>query len=345
MKNMLGKKASPTGIVHVSNLSGHRRSYLALFSNMFQLIPQSGPIFGSKFISLCTTKKLIFATIDDDYFGFTMVSIIRALLGLRTVGIFLRPKQCFLDDKLIYKVKRLLFQGLVKLPGLTITSIIPHDLCPEYVKISNNWIHDPQLWDIDTGIVKPKRDAFSDLFIHDDKNVKVLSFIGTVNIIKGFMFLYSMVKYDPSLAKKIKIVVAGKVDVACQDAAEELKGYGVLIIDKYLTDEEINDLYNISNFIWCCYHPSYDQASGIYGRSFQNNKRPIVRNKSLISKYKKYTGTNDIVIEYGDDKAASELLINESQKKVNDDISSNRIVGEIIGQWKEESVKLIEGSL
>ena len=345
MKNMLGKKSSPAGIVHVSNLSGHRRSYLSLFSKLFQLTPQSGSIFGTRFITLCTTKKLIFATIDDDYFGFTVVSIIRALLGLRTVAIFLRPKQCFLNGKLVYKVKKLLFQALVKLPSLTIISIIPHDLCPEHVKISNDWIHDPQLWDVNDEIVKPGSDVFSDLFIHKVENMKVLSFIGTVNIIKGFMFLHSMVKYDPSLAKNIKIVVAGKVDIACQAAAEELKDYGVLIIDKYLTDEEINELYVISDFIWCCYHPSYDQASGIYGRSFQNNKRPVVRGKSLISKYNKYTGTNDVVIEYGDSKAASESLIKESQKPFNDNYNNDKIVRGTISKWKEESIRLIKGSL
>lgn len=344
MKKILSQKNQYTGIVHVSSLSGHRESYLNLFADKLKMSKSSGAILGASFIKLCSTEKLLFATIDDDYIGFSIISMIRSFFGLRTVGLFLRPKQCFLTNKLVYKAKKKLFQGLVKIPRLTVISIIPYDLCPRYSEISNKWIHDPQLWDIGSEENYQSTGFISVLDEFDKVDKKVLSFIGTVNKIKGFMFLYDIVKNNPEITITHTIIIAGKVNEECRAEVEELKNYGVVVINRYLTDDEISELYDLSDTIWCCYHPTYDQASGIYGRAFQKNKKPIVRQGSLIEQYKKYTMTDHVVLEYGNSRSAYKVL-NSNVVKDKSKCFRKSINSELIKNWDKSSIELIENCL
>ena len=136
-------------LIHTSITGGHHLSYQNIFIRLLGGQASTGTIRGSVFLNLVMSPKVFFCTIDDDYFGFFAVSLLRAFLGKSTTGLFLRPLQCFKTErKIIYPMKRLAFRLLRRLPKLFILSIIPHDLHPELREVSHDWIHDPQLWDL-----------------------------------------------------------------------------------------------------------------------------------------------------------------------------------------------------
>ena len=77
-----------------------------------------------------------------------------------------------------------------------------------------------------------------------------------------------------------------------------------------------------SQFIWCCYSPEYDQASGVFGRAVQYGCIPIVREHSVIHKFCineeinciAYNPENPVDIEYSVSNFNNEY-VNKTEKR------------------------------
>jgi glycosyltransferase involved in cell wall biosynthesis len=271
------------GIVLIANLSGHRAEYQALFSRVFDLTPLIGVVGLRNLLALLAARRLLFATLDDDVSGFVIVASLRACMGRRTVGVFLRPQSC-LGPGARSRIKRVLFGALRHVPCVAIVSIIPFDFLPGSERLATHWIHDPQLWDeLDRPTVPDPQTRAAIRALATRR--PIIAFLGRASWIKGFSFLVAIVKKKPDLARQYCILVAGVVDDACRDQAKQLDQMGVTIWDRRLEDAEMAAVYAESSIIWACYDASYDQASGIFGRAVQRGRIAVIREGALLERY------------------------------------------------------------
>lgn len=269
-------------LVHICVTTGHQPSYQAVFVRLLDGRPSTGRLRGAIFWQLVRAEQVFFCTIDTDYPAFIAVAVLRALRGRRTTGLFLRPMQCFRTERpIVYSAKRLAFRVLRHLPRLRLLSIIPFPVEPRLAQVCHDWIHDPQLWDLwlDGPPNLPETDL-SRRVVKAAGGRKVMIFIGAGNRIKGFD---GFVAQALARSGSVLSVVAGRVAPDYAAEAQLLAAAGMIVEDRFVTDEEILSLYKIADRAWCRYAPDYDQASGIFGRAVQTGVIPIVREGSVVA--------------------------------------------------------------
>ncbi len=293
--------------VHMGSLLGHRRAYQNLFIKLFDMKPSHGRVGRRNFGRLVGSDALLFGTIDDDYSGFFAVALTRALLGRRTVGLFIRPQTCFRHDALIYRFKKWAFMALKPIPLISVFTIVPFSAAPQYKMIATGGVIDPQMWDLNEIRLETLDLTLAENIRSVAKGRRVLAFIGTVNIGKGIEFLRGLTMSPTWPHDKILVVVAGHFPEGTQHLVKELINCGALVINRFISDSELSTLYAEADFIWACYRPDYDQASGIFGRALQLMKIPVVRSGSLIAAITHHLPVSAIELEYGDIGEATKL--------------------------------------
>lgn len=265
------------------SLEGHRESYLKFFLEVF------GGKRSSISKSLASREVVFFLMIEESFFIFFTVSIIRAIFRLKTGGLLFRPRETveLLDFR--HKLKYKLLRFLKKFSSISTISIVPSFLIPGQKEIVKDWIYDFQLWDLNF--------TANPLFIEEKLSGKILPHVfkiankrmiicslGVQNIEKGvdqFMRIYCQ---NVDLRSKYLFVCAGKISGIHADLIQEFLNKGGLIYNEFISNSDLIALYNISDFIWAWYSPRYDQASGIAGRALQLGSIPILRSDSLIQR-------------------------------------------------------------
>lgn len=273
------------GLVHVTNVSGHRGEYQDLFGRIFGLSASAGKAGGAAMIA---AKRLFFATLDDDLAGFAKVALLRAIRGRRTLGLYLRPQSC-LGGTARARIKRLAMRALCAMPGVSVLSIIPFDFMPGISAVCTDWGHDPQLWDQIDVATSPDPATMAQI---DGLAAgrPVLAFLGRASRIKGLPKLAAILAAQPDLAKQIAVVVAGSVDADCKADAAQLVALGATIWDRRISDAELAALYQTADLVWANYDASYDQASGIFGRAVQRGRPVVIREGAMLDRYAKLLG-------------------------------------------------------
>jgi len=276
---------------YTKTLEGHRQSYLDFVKNVFGGNRVEG-------ISLIIRKQpVLFLMIEDNFLLYFIVGCIRALLGRKTAGLLFRPKPALEASNFRLKLKLVMLKLLKKIKSVQTLSIVPTTLEPKIATIVDDWIYDFQLWDI-----TPKQrfifhkirnsdidfDDFKKYEIANEvrahaKDKKILIALGAQNKGKGIHVLSEHV--DMFNQENYIIVVAGRFDKASAQQKKHLQDNDALVFDRFMTDEEILALYSVADVVWCYYDPSYDQASGILGRSIQLGVLPIVRSNSFSEKF------------------------------------------------------------
>jgi hypothetical protein len=298
-------------LVYVKATGGHRQSYLDTFSRLFGLAPVSGPIGPALLRRFVAADRLLFATLDENMLGFPAVAAMRSRLGRPTVGLFLRPQTCFQAGRWYYPVKRRAFRLLRRLPGLTIATITPFDVAPHYAEVAHVGVADPQYWDLhgDDGPPRPGRTALSDDVVARAAGRRILCLVGGLSSVKGLSFLADALERHPRIADGVLVVGGGRVRPQDTDITGRLEAAGAIIVDRFISDAELDSLYGIADLIWSCYAPGYDQASGIFGRAVQYGVPPIVREGSLIAAFAAANGVDHISVLYEDCETLSNLLL------------------------------------
>jgi hypothetical protein len=270
-------------LVHICVATGHQPSYQAVFVRLLDGRPSTGRLRGAIFRRLVRADQVFFCTIDTDYPAFIAIALLRALRGRRTTGLFLRPMQCFRTERpFVYAAKRWVFRVLRRLPRLRLLSIVPFEVEPRLAQVCHDWVHDPQLWDLwlDGPPVLPATDLSRRVAAAANCR-EVMIFIGAGNRIKGFD---GFVQEALSRKDSMLTVVAGRVAPEFAADAQRLSDEGMIVEDRFVSDEEILSLYRVADRAWCRYAPDYDQASGIFGRALQTGVAPIVREGSVVAR-------------------------------------------------------------
>jgi len=127
---------------YTKGLDGHRQSYLDFIKRKI-----SGERIHEK--SLISHKGAVFfLMIEENFLLYFVVSLIRALIGKKTVGLLFRPKPALEASNFKLKIKLIMLKILKKIENVKTFSIIPVSLEPSISEIVDDWIYDFQLWDI-----------------------------------------------------------------------------------------------------------------------------------------------------------------------------------------------------
>ncbi|MER8689028.1 MULTISPECIES: hypothetical protein [unclassified Mesorhizobium] len=297
------------GIIYVKSGSGHRQSYADLLGPALGLAPAKGPMSRVLKKRLLAADRLFFATLDDDLVSFVSIALRRAALGRATVALFLGPQSCFGPFNLKRLLKKGIFVFLRRVPKVTVASIIPLSLAPEYGTVVDVGLHDPQWWDMHDGHIlrQPGDTPVATEVRHLAGGRPIVCWLGAASVHKGFAFMVAILEANPAIAKRLCFVTAGTANSE-QALVSRFKSMGGIHIDRRLTDAEWESLYGVADAVWACYDPRYDQASGVFGRALQFGVPAIVRRSSLIHTAATKFGAPVHAIDFGDcNGAATEL--------------------------------------
>lgn len=325
------------------NLGGHRASYQDLFAQIFTLAPSVGKIGAKDLRKLFAAERLLFGSLDDDCFGFFIVAMSRAISGRKTAGLLMRPQSCFRTGPKSL-VKQVAFRFLKRVKKITVCTIVPFSVAPDYERIADVGLQDPQLWD--AAYLSAKSCAKLAEVVRQKAHGRiVLSFLGAANQAKGISFLIDIISSEDFDWGRYFIVVAGNLKALDSDTTRRLSSAGALLIPRDITDDELNALYNVSGLVWACYHPSYDQASGIFGRAVQHGKIAVLRRFSVIHRIAWENDTGFVELDYGDISGAVQTLSLLSRSFGKRSSSGSCGVLEKTERWREEFLFHISQSL
>lgn len=331
-------------LVYAVRDTGHRASYLDLFASTLGLKPLQGPMDISIMQRLIAADQLLFATLDDEIFKFLVVALFRSLTSRHTVALFLRPQTCFSNRKLVFKIKLVTFSLVKYLPGLSIVTITPYSVAPHFRQVSNFGIHDPQLWDFHDGkrVRSLPSTLLSEYILRAACGRKVICCLGGLSKQKGLAMVAGALESDVTLSARVLLVAAGQVHSESRHEANIIAQNGGLLLDRKISDSELESLYGVADVIWCCYAPEYDQASGIYGRAVQLGLPTIVRKGSQIHHFSMSLSLKTIAVDF--DSAA------DTVKAFNEELPSLGPVAikchtEKIGTWRKSALRSLKQAM
>ncbi|AGH43159.1 hypothetical protein [Paraglaciecola psychrophila] len=295
--------------------SGHRTEYIKFTAS--QLNGARVKLFAGLF----SRKPLLFLMVEECFFIYWLISVVRSIFKLKTVGLVFRAKECTVSNTFKHKLKRFFLKNIKKNQNATSLSIIPFFVCPAIENICDDWIYDFQFCDIDflytlTDLVQVK------LFVNELNSLangrKIICAIGKQDESKGFdQFITNYINSE-SLQKDFSFISGGKISGISDSLITKFEDVGGIIFNKKITDSELVALYEASDFIWACYSPLYDQSSGILGRGLQFNKTVIVRKNSVAESISVNLEASFITMPI-----SSELLFSELNGFTNKELTSS----------------------
>lgn len=277
--------------IFTPGLHGHRKSYLDLAIKLF-----CGRRV-NKWQAYVSKAPVLYLMIEDNFVLYVITGVVRAIFKRRTVGLLFRPLPALNGTTQRLRSKRWILKVLKEIKLINTVSIVPFLCAPAIDTICDNWIYDPQLWDLS----KSDRDEYqshrtgskiseTNKLLSDatklEKQIriaghgrKILISLGAQSQDKGINVLTSVA--GTHTLEKWLITAAGRFDESASELRSTLEKCGHLVVDRYLSDAEIIAAYATADATWCLYHAKYDQASGILGRSIQFGIPPIVRRGSI----------------------------------------------------------------
>lgn len=338
-----GQRPGAAGVrlVHMFNHDGHRQEYQELFAALFDLAPSTGRVGSANLRRLVAARTVLFGTIDDDYVGFFLTALLRALLGRRTVGLFLRPHACLRSKALRNRVKKAAFAFLKRVRPVSVFTIVPFSIAPEFVQVADDGLVDPQLWDLAEAPACAIDADFSAQIAAAAGGRRILAFVGTASEIKGIGLLRDLVA-DPNWpTDEIFVVVAGRFTDGNGASADEFAALGALALPRFISEAELYALYAQANLIWACYRPDYDQASGVFGRALQTGRVPILRAQSLIAKFARQVGVPMVEIDWAAPQQERLSALTEQVAAAQEGVMPE----EEIAHWKQDFIAKLGGAL
>lgn len=315
---------------HVFSNEGHRQSYLSILSGY---LTAHGLTFTPPHKSAAAS---FFPMIEDNVPRFVVAAIICSIRKKPCVGLLFRPSECLRTDSLKYRFKGLLFRLLKKLPSVSVLTILPFSVEQAFAEVATGWIYDPQLWDLPDQDPGPIDTELKDRIARAAQGRKLVIALGVQNRIKGFEFFARLWCEKASLRERYLFVAAGKVAIESADLAVKLTECGGIIVNRFISDEELLSLYEIGDVIWACYAPDYNQASGIFGRSFQLAKNTIVRRGSHLVPLAAELGHPVLPIPFDENDEAANFLLSHSPIQ-----RPNEHVAETICSMRDRDIRVL----
>ena len=266
---------------------GHRAQYNAMIAALFDTRR-----VGLGWTSLTSRRPVLVPGIEASPLGYALLCLVRSVLGRRTAALLLRPLPVVQASSLRLRAKGVVLALLKRLPGNTILTIIPFAVEPGFSKIANDWIYDLQNWDrqlSDIGAAEPNSPApavqgLAMQIAAAADGRAVCCAVGRQDEGKGFHHFAEQYCRAPALRQAALFAYGGSVSPSLKAQARQLAEAGGFGLDRFISDDELIELYRAADLIWCVYGPDYDQASGILGRAMQLGLPVISRRGSVIAR-------------------------------------------------------------
>ena len=296
-------------LIYSRGTHGHRREYDAVLEKELTTIGIT-PTFVDKPTTSLLKRDIFFVMIEEDLIVFIVCALASLFGRNRVSGFMFRPGECFRLSDFKYRVKYLLFWGLRHLSTVRVWTLLPFSVNPRFAEVAYGWVYDPQLWDSLT--LKDLKVAASTPLARDvseraNGRLIVVS-LGMQNSAKGLNYFSEILCSSEVLRTHCFFVAAGKVAETSSESADRLRGAGAMVIDRYISDEELRSLYRVAHLVWAAYSPEYDQASGIIGRAFQFGLPVILRRGSYVAKLMQDCHYPVIEIDYGEAEVAASRI-------------------------------------
>ena len=264
---------------------GHRRNYVCFLSSILSARGLIGD-WRRHLASLLWERSIFFSTFESAPAVFSIVTVVRALLGKRTALIILRP--AITGRGMTQKVKVFVHRILTMLPRTRVIVVTPLPR-GSHLEGRVHFLKDPEFWDLDPAATRGSTDLAEEIGTAAAGR-DILMFAGGISEDKGAGYLAELMTQAQFSDLHLLVVVAGKVSLDAQASIALIQKRGGFVVDRLLTDDELFSLYAQSRFSWCCYAPERDMSSGIFGRSLQLGVWPIVRRNSLLDQVRQSYG-------------------------------------------------------
>jgi glycosyltransferase involved in cell wall biosynthesis len=266
-------------------LGGHREEYNVLFECEFRKLGYA-PVFANRPSARLFNANVFFLVIDDDIILFIACALMSVFTGKRVGGLLFRPAQCFYSDRVKYRIKYYVFCLLRKIQNVYVLTVLPFSIDPRLAKIARGWVYDPQLWDgrADRGPSEVATTTLAQDVLGRAGGRKIIVMLGGLQPEKGFDFFSDVWGSCAAVRQRYLFVAAGELARVSEGSAERLRGAGGVVIDRFISEQELHALYRIADIVWAAYAPNRDQASGIAGRAFQFGVPILLRRGSYLAK-------------------------------------------------------------
>ena len=280
---------------------------------------------------------MFIVTIDDAPLTYFFLVLCRSYIGYKTAALFIRPQNCFNNSQPKFIFKKLFYKLFKKLPRFELLTITPHEWEPSFSIVSNRGTYDPQYCDLfSNGSLKSLSVTdLADVIKKESKSSLIVTLPGSITKEKGYEFFTEIAQQSNLRLLPIKFLAAGAVAQDMRLTAKEFVKAGGLLIDRTLTDTEIESLYAVSDGIWACYDPSYNQASGIFGRALQTDTPVFLRAGSMLEKAAAKLQVRSISLDWGEKDMAIQILGAWTQ---NAHIAANLTEGKAPDEKKVEKI-------
>lgn len=270
--------------LYAKDLSGHRKEYQNFIK---EFIPAKTISLRELFFK---REPVIFMMIEDSPLIYLFISIFRALFKFQSIGFLFRPLPVFNKKSLRMRIKYFFLSNLKKINAVKTLIIIPSQVNDRFWEICDGWIYDMQLWDTSKEQIltfnnskMEKNNPFLQMIKPLANGRSVISAIGSQNKSKGFHIFAKLFIENPDIRENFIFIFGGKLD-GYSEILKEFIEVGGLAIDRFITNDELINLYASSDLVWSLYDNEYDQASGIFGRAVQFGIPSVIRHGSLIHK-------------------------------------------------------------
>lgn len=280
----------------MASQNGHRSDYQKVLSLSFKLAPSIGKVSRKDIFKLVRARTVLFGSLDDDVRGFLLIALLRFLVLKKTVGLFLRPQSCFERKKLSSWLKCLIFYLISRCPKISVISIVPFRIEPKFHKVANQSVTDPQMWDRTILPPAPCSNFRQQIRAFAGKR-RLLAFIGVASASKGLLELLDIMAL-PHFDRSICVVFVGPVPKETADLLAQAENLGAMVVGRFVSNAELDSVYQEADLIWSAYRPGYDQASGNFGRAIQSGKIPVVRRGALIERQARQMGYPVVAIDF-----------------------------------------------
>lgn len=273
----------PDMLVFYPKKHGHFASYaqtLKTFSNSAEFI--EGRI---RPIRMMAVNKLVIVHGDGLHLLFSILALFRSLFYKKTYFFSVRTNELFGRGYVAF-FKRQLVRLIALQRNSYFISIHKGNSIVEEASRSHRlgivFIYDLQLWDLSLyeKLERERPHEIDNHFIGGSK--PILLILGEMNQKRCISELtYS---FD-TLVQRFRVIIAGKIlDRKFADIVKRKIGDSVLVIDRYLTDAEVNYLYIISNYVYAYYSDTIERPSGIFGRALQMGRYVFVKKNGFLDK-------------------------------------------------------------
>lgn len=312
------------------HLAGHRRSYVDLFSALCADAGLTPVLLRSWGAGTRHRGPLLVLMIEESFGSFAIAAIGRAVLGRSTTGLLFGGAGLVRSSGMKAVVKRGALRLLKRLPQVTVLAITPFAVVPPLAALANDWIYDPQLWDIDDVEFMPSALADDVRTVAAGRAVVVA--LGRQGLEKGFDRFARLWRAHPELLERCLFVSAGALDDGLEADASAFEAAGGYLVNRFVSDDELMSLYGVSTLVWALYDPVYDQSSGIMGRAMQWGRPSVVRRGSQIHDLALHLGVPVVAAPWDDDVGIAEAILRSLAEPP---VSGPAISGRLRAQTRE----------